>query len=225
MTTFELASALDRLKSSNAWDKRYDLPLFPQFNNPFIYLAYAKLALRSHNEALSQRDILKYIHGCYKNGTFTRWPDGTGGQFSHDEVMGLSYLDEQRAAMCINILEKSDGTFDAGDNEKKNMFRLIFLMPFLKACAGYRVGLVSQLLWSIHAVVTAMKYKPGSESGLLKMWLMMDKMKDYPICKLACAYFCINMQGRGLNPKVLFTKFYLTECPVMGEIAPEGWGV
>jgi len=218
-------TALEKLKTSNAWDSRYNLPTFPMLNNPFIYLAYAKLVLRSHNEALKEYDILEYILKCYKNGTFTRWPDGTGGMFSHDEVMGISYLNEQRAAMCINILEKSDGTFDAGDDEKKNMFRLIFLMPFLKACAGYRVGLASQLLWSIHAVVTALKYKPGAESGLLKMWLMIDKMKDYPLSNLACIIFRINMQKRGLDPKFIFKRYYLTECPVMGEIAPEDWGV
>lgn len=217
-------TTVEKIEASKAWDTRFNLPTFPQFNNPFIYLAYMWLLVEQSGEKVPdawELSLAEFGYQCNKNGTYTRWPDGTGGTFSHDEVMGASYLNHVVAADMINQLQKTDGLFDS-DDERKNQFRFLFLMPLLKACAGYRVGIISQLQWSIHAMITAWKYKDGSESGILKMWLMIEKMKVYPLSRMACIMFGIIMQKKGITPRVAFKK-YFNDMPDLAELACDEW--
>jgi hypothetical protein len=199
------------LMASKAWDKRYELPLFPEFNNPWIYGAYAKKLL----EESSSPDDLRVrftIHAMYCQGNepgfFTRWLGGDGGSTSHDELMGLAYVCEPFVAKKIlDRLYARDGVYNPEDKPVDTMWRFIFLEPFLRECAGLPVGLFSQLKWAAHVFWSALTYKSGS-SGPLKIWLMGDVMSKYIICHAAYTFWKRRMAKKGPFPQWMFTEHF-----------------
>lgn len=212
-------TAIERLKESNVWDDKYGIPNAPAFNNPHIYVAYCYMIAKKADEAqlafpLDNKDTVekylimgqmyrRFFNLCkinedtvfegkkLKNGAFSRFPGGRGGDTSHDEIMGAAYMDNGISAYLIDYLTKLDGQFTANEvalyDESRNQFRFWWLMPFLKACAGYRVSLLSQFAWGLYAVIDAVGWK-GDCSGPLKTWLMYDKMKKYPVSAIFCFF-------------------------------------
>lgn len=177
---------MNDLRQSKVWDERYDLPLFRLFNNPFIYSAYIwKLLGKPEDLKIKLNDYaLKCMTGI---GRFTRWPDGTGGKFSHDEIIGIAFIGVENIAESILVnLQMSDGIYNQDDTEADNMYKFIFLEPFLRQCAGLKVSYISQAKYIAHILFSAFTWKKDSgSSGVLKIWLMNDKMKTLPLCGLA----------------------------------------
>jgi hypothetical protein len=223
-------TVFEKIESSELWDKRYGLPLIPRHSNPFIYCAYVfKLAKYYTDPSFPDLKVeweasaLEYSALCNVagNGYFRRWPDGGGGTFSHDEMIGAAYLNRLNAASIGYALLKNDGIYDS-DSEAKNVFRFLFLMPYLKARAGFKVSLPSQILWSAHVVTHALRYNEKTgDSGTLKIWLMAEEMIRFPICKLAYSFWRSRMLKKGRTLKKIFSTSYLTEFPILAEIAPE----
>lgn len=227
-------------QASNAWDQRFNLPLVPMHNNPWIYLAYAlkmvRLGKHTNDELIELVDLCEdHLAACRTKvwGEFYRWPDGSGGNTSHDEVMGIAYVDwclklaTKPTQAILSRLQQTDGEYNVqnlpeGVPERWNIERFVFLEPFLKACAGFRVGLISQLWFSIPLLVDIFKYKKedGNESGILLKWIMFEPMEKYLLSGICIQIWKSKMKKLGINPKQIFTEKYLKECPAYGENAP-----
>lgn len=204
------------LKQTEVWDARYGLPTVPMHNNPFLYMAYIACCVPFD----FMPEFVVFTRGCDQvDGTSTRWPDGSGGKFSHDEIMGRAYFDSPFAARVLDVFNQNDGIYDRlEDGESANQLRFFFLVPYLKACARYRVGLFSQLIWCIHVLATAFSREEGKESGALKIWLMGQVMSQFQLCKWAYEFFAWKS---GTSPKEIFSCHYLTECPTFSQISPD----
>ena len=221
-----MGATLDKIKESTVWDKNYNLPTIPRHNNGHIYCAYVTLILEKLGENTSdiRASYIDFFNKCQlPNGTFSRWPGGRGGDTSHDEIMGAAYMNDVFACSLIDYLTKMDGQFSVEKqeqyNERRNQFRFVWLMPFMKACAGYRVSLFSQAAWGLYALYNAATWK-GDCSGTLKVWLTLDRMKEYPLSAFFGFIWKLWMEKKHkITPKIIFTKYYLTEEPVLGQIA------
>ncbi len=220
---------IEKVKASNVWDPRYNLPTVPMHNNPWIYMAYVALLLKQADERRAWRecsaDLYEFARGCEIDmGLIDRWPDGGGGSCSHDEIMGAAYLSMPLAGRIVDRLKKENGRYDnkETDNDISDQeFRFIFLMPFLRACAGLKVGFFSQFMWCVHVLEHALTHKLGEESGTLKIWLMLDMMERFLICRWVGSFWQSRMRKHGLNGVKDCFKYYLNECPVLGEIATD----
>lgn len=213
--------SIEALKKSNAWDVRFDLPLVPHHNNPHIYLGFVFRILGA-NALPMWPNAYAYIAACeVEEGYITRWP--LSDDTSHDELMGAAFIAPQFAERAIAFITKRDGHYclENPPIEKSNVYRFIFLMPFLKACAGYHVSTLSQVLFSAHVLHSAFFVKPGETSGILKIWLMAGKMREYPICKGPLWIWSWRWTRRGFTPKTIFTKYYLKDCPIFSQLAKD----
>lgn len=219
-----------KFTKSNAWARRYNLPLIPQHNNPWIYSAYISKIMGGFNTSLLV-DLSKYAEKCQiKPGLFDRWPDGSGGLTSHDELMGLAYHFEWAASDILFYLSVNDGLYinkpelinPLVSAERFNVYRMVFLKPFLQACAGYRVGIISQIIWAgfIAYDLITHRIKEPDMGGRLRIWIMLEHMSKYPLTGIAIWLWKKVMHNKGLSPKKCFTV-YLREVPVMTETAPE----
>lgn len=196
---------IDILKVGDSWDARYDLPLFPYLNNPWAYGAYV-LKLLGRPQELVNRFTAHAGYCEIGIGYFRRWPDGSGGPTSHDELLGMAYACEPVIARRIlSRLEEMGGVYNSKDSEYDTMYRFLFLVPFLRKRAGYKVGLTDQLKWSIHVVWSAVK--SNGSSGPLKIWLM-EEMKSYPICSAAFAFWKSRMKEKGPYPRWMFEEHF-----------------
>lgn len=216
----------DFFEKSNAWDANHNLPLVPMHNNQWTYLAYAFRNFEGMGVSLPVKWKLaaaNYLSLCeIRDGFITRTPKGN--EPSHDELMGAAYVFPGFASRAIDYLNRSDGVYNSDQStDRFNVFRFIFMMPFLKASAGFRVGLASQFLWSLHCVITAIRANPGRTSGLLKVWLMAPKMRQFDMCSRAYDVFVKIVTEKGFTPDSIFGKYYLTECPAFFQTAPKEW--
>jgi hypothetical protein len=189
---------IEKLKRSTIWDKRYDLPLFPELNNPWIYSAYVWKLLGKPSEMIGH--FITHSLKCFNKsfGVYRRWPDGSGGKFSHDEIIGMAYVMPSAAFLLLEDLAERDGLYNENDTEADNMYRFIFLVPFLRQCAGFKVSLISQAKYIAHILFSAFTWKGGS-SGPLKIWLMNDKMRELPLCALAIYFYEMIMNKKGVT--------------------------
>ena len=209
------------------------MPFCPQNNNPWLYMAYVDMILRFNKEELNRGDIVSTFLDCCidqnRPGLFNRWPDGTGGLNSHDEIMGAAYLHEDIARWLLRYLDDNDGEFN---NTKEtstklfrfNVYRMVFLRPYVKARAGLGMGPLAQTIWSGHIILSAMKdYGPDRAGARLRSWMMFHGLKKYWICQLAMRFWVMRMNSKGeslagtlmIEPK---------ENPILAELAPQaGW--
>lgn len=234
MTVFQ------NFQNSNAWDARYNLPLVPIHNNPWIYLAYAVKLIangqHTNDELIELVDLIEdQLERCKSDeaGEWWRWPGERGGPVSHDELMGLGYLGwklglpSKPAQKILSHLNKTDGEYNLtnedGIPERYNVYRFVFLTPFLRACTKkeFRLGWLSQIMFCFHVGLDAVTYKleHGDEGARLRMWLMMEPMEAFPLPRLVLGWWKEKMEKLGLSPKKLYEK-YLAECPVYRENAP-----
>lgn len=187
------------------WDPRYDLPLFPEFNNPWIYGAYA-LKLWGPSPSL-KKDFTTYAFYCEKEpGYFTRWPDGSGGETSHDELMGIAYTcGPEISQRILKRLEERGGRYNPNDKDIDTMYRFIFLVPFLRLRATYGAGLIDQIKWSAHVFWSAIKY--SGSSGPLKIWIT-EEMTGYPLCRAVYAFWESRMKKAGPVPEWMLKEHF-----------------
>lgn len=217
-----MTSGVDLLRQGQGWRFDYDLPIWHQ--NPHIYMAYADLVLRLRGEKLDPIAVDSYQYKCeIEPGLLNRFPEG-GGQTSHDEVMGAASFSTLQAERILWHLDRNDGEYDNRPDrpnapERYNLYRFPWLRPYLAACALYRVSVYSQAIWSAHVVRAALKGKGVGPH--LRVWLMSDKMRRYPLCELAIRFWLSRMKKKGLTLK----KALQVEPGIrnLSELAPEEW--
>ena len=224
---------LERLKADpRVWDSRYNLPLIPEHNNPWTYLAYCVrlCGYRKLDETpvWFQDAVLEYLGKCTppkESGFLYRWPNGERG--SHDEVYGAAFLVRRFARDASAFLARNDGLYALDENpndyffpaERHNFFRFLFFRPTLQAWSEYPVSVMSEALYSLHVLYNAFFVKPGEASGLLKIWLSYPAMQNYKWSKLALHIWRVRWESRGYTPKKIFSEVYLNNILVLGDIA------
>lgn len=204
---------------SNVWDSRYDLPLLPDHNNPWIYAAYALKIIKSWGEDVDNlyltRELIEHANEkCrVEKGLYHRWPDGFGGHTSHDELIGLCYIDAAIAKDVLNYLDFNDGVYNNLKNtvtslipDRYNLYRFLWLRPYIAECAKARLNILSQLKWAGFVVANALFKKAEGWDTKLMIWLMSERMENHTICKLAILFWESRMKKLGLNPHVFFEK-------------------
>lgn len=229
-------SAFNDFKQSNAWDERHDLPLAPQNNNPFIYMAYAMKIIKladGINPMASKKEALdKFLSGCEKEpGKFDRWPDGAGGITSHDEVMGACYVSPEAAERIAHYLLEKDGEYNNKDEksdvpERFNIYRMLWMAPFVKASTTkFRVSLFSQAQWALFVLIDALTYKRKEKiedsdcGGRLRTWIMFEAFEKYALTNLVIKFWRSRMKKQGITPGMCLTV-EPSSCPIYGQLAP-----
>lgn len=235
-----MSDVLEQVKASQAWDARFGLPVCPSFNNPWIYGAYALKVMRVagltaiEEVALVDR-FIDFAKGCrIKPGLFNRWPDGGGGVTSHDELMGMAFISKNLAKEIVAYLDETDGVYLNKPEEKAdhpnweirfNVYRMVFLLPFLRARAGHSLNLASQLVFAAHLWKDAFSAKAtdtGNAGGRLRNWLMLDTMeKTGPIASAGVWYWRSKMKALGFSPGESLAKE--PGIPQIAGAAPKGF--
>lgn len=223
---------LDQFIESNAWDSRFQLPTCPMNNNPWIYSAYAQKLMKQDGHVLDDSAIEQFFAQCSVPkipGLFHRWPDGSGGTNSHDEILGAAYLSRDIAKQILLYLDAHDGDFsDLGETSENpfhfNVYRMVFLRPYLLARAypDQTIGVLSQSAWSGHIIFDAFTRKMDDAGGALRNWIMFEEMERFPLCKAAISIWKERMRKASLTPKTAFSM-EPHECPVYTQNAPEAW--
>jgi len=175
---------LELFKQSDVWDKRYNLPLVPHHNNPFIYNAYATQIIKQKDPILNAAKLnvnfYLYLSACEKEkGLYYRWPDKSGGAFSWDEIVGVASVSAYGAMSLYIYLKRKWGVYDNGElPEKKwrffrfNQYRYPFLLPYLKASSCIKLNYLDKLIIYLFLKLDSYNYKSGDEGGRLRIWLM-----------------------------------------------------
>lgn len=212
------------LKQSNAWDRASSLPLIPMHSNPWIYTAYcyrvfADLIEPNEREAINSAVKVRLVECEPVIGYVSKYPGDTSPT-SHDELLGAAYLSVDFAKRALVFLDQHDGTYTLGEPTlASNMYKFVFMVPALKALAGYRVGLFSQFLFSVLVLWDAFHTKPGEANDTLKIWLCYPAMRFYPVSGAALSIWETRWLKRGYNPKTIFKNNYLTEVPILTKYA------
>jgi len=229
-------TALEKLKDSNALNKDFNIPCGTGHNNPHIYCAYAELVLKMQDETVvdEYKAFWELCSVAGKPGLFYRWPNSSGGPNSHDEVMGASSISKLIAGLILNYLDEQDGNFASHGPDLKNplrynksplrynIYRFIWLRPYLAACAGYKVGVIAQAIWCAKLILDSFRHPDSSKVGpgpRLRAWLMAEKMRDFPICNLVWGYYRSRLERKGLTLRHDLEQE--PAWPALAELAPE----
>jgi hypothetical protein len=220
-----MSEILEVFRAAPLWDSRSDLPLFPTFNNPWIYGAYALKIMRHAGLTLDEELSLvkrfeEHAAKCrIAPGLFDRWPGGSGGVFSHDEIIGMAYISAPLAAELLEYLETTDGVYcnkpedvpyqDPSFRDRYNVFRIVQLKPFLQARAPTRhLGLPSQFVWSAATIKDAFGYKRGDvgdAGGRLRTWIQLEAMAPHGLSGLAVLAWKTAMRKKSATLKTMLT--------------------
>jgi hypothetical protein len=211
------------LSLTELWHVLYQLPLIPIHANPHFYLALVMLCSPG---SVPQPRADAYFQSCVGHDTYYRFPDGRGGNFSHDEILGAASYSQIAAAELYDTLETNDGIFPDEFGHlvaTRYFYRYVFLKPYLRARLGMPVSAFAQSFWSMHVVWSIFMNRQNNfdPDGLLKVWVMGQSVKNYPEMNFFYELWKKVMKSRGIGPKMIFAGHYLTECPSMARIAPD----
>jgi hypothetical protein len=213
------------LKQSKVWDARFDLPLVPEHNNPHVYGSYI-FSLLGEPEELRQR-FAAYIISCETApGQITRWPDGSGGRVSHDEIFGAASFDSDIAQDILWRLFYNDGLYNKDDREVDNNWRFFFLTPYLRSLINrkrpdFRVSLWSKCMYVIPVLISAILHtKSQGASGPLKIWKMNKEMRRHALCGITIRIWEKAMLKKGITLAWLLQN-ELGAYPELLELLPE----
>ena len=214
----------DAIIASNAWNQAHQIPGVPSHANPHIYCAYmTKLVKRwpvswMIYEQLILPNIFTYIEKCEEPlGYVSRFPKSN--ESSHDEFMGAAYHASEVADRMVERLSKTDGILENSEDERHNNYRFVFFRAFLRACGtNHRVGLASQLAYIAHLIPAIIKV-PGPDqcSGILKAWLMNDRMEKYPLVAVFILIWRWRLEAAGWTAKKIFSQHYLSDHQIFSQ--------
>lgn len=225
-------TALERIEQSNMWHPKYRLPLSPQNNNPWFYMAVATKLIRYHDGEIPFEygfQLMGYLKSCEddeKPGLFDRWPVQSDFDItSHDELIGIAYLNSGAAERILHYLERHDGNYDNSkvislSTVEHDLTRFVWFMSYLKARAGRELSLISQLKYAIHVMYDMATVRSGDASGRLLIWVMNEEMERYPLCAPVITAWRLQMKTLGIFPQDIL-KLEPKENPILSEIAPE----
>lgn len=233
-----MPSVLDVFKASDAWSV-YGLPLCPGMDNPWLYSAYALLAFKRHEQdpldlAVWQMNAWRYYVLCQiESGLISRWPKDYPAYdptdlTSHDELMGAAYQNRDVAAAILDYLDRHDGEYNNTAQAEafpmqKNVYRMIFLRPYLLACAGGTPNPWSKLVWCAYMVFDALTRRKEDCGGALRCWLMTDVMDRFGSCWLVGRFWKWRASKVGQTPKTCLAVEPGSQKPIYSMIAPATW--
>jgi len=219
------------IEESKLWDKENNLPTIPIHNNPRIYTALVFKFVKAAGEDIPLQWFVDYIHFVHKCiywigdvRVTSRWPELRGGNFSHDEILGDSYLLDFSAKQHLSNLQLHFGIFPDSIGKlpgSRWFYRFLFLRPYLKAIVYDKLPWWERAQWALHVRLQVWKTKRDKfdTDGIFKVWLMVEKMIAY--CPKTCEAWFAKLESEGITPKLLF-KDYLSEVN-MADYAPESF--
>lgn len=227
---------VDAFKSNkDAWDNTFDLPTVPIHNNPWLYLAYAVKVMRANglSDTALELDIRAKVRARMKaclvrSGLYHKSPGGRGGLMSHDELLGLCYLDQDVAKTIYLYLIETDGVYanePVPFDERANVFRIAWVSPVLRGLAGLRLSLITQAYLSVILLTDAVLYKSGDEGSRLRFWIAESALDRAPgswLLGLAFLAWGALMKRKGMSPRAAF-ETYLKEIPEFRLYAPDSF--
>jgi hypothetical protein len=138
------------------------------WDNPALYTSHAfNLGVRKYswNEFVAAAVI-----------AWARWPDGTGGPPSQDELVGWAVLYPESIDRWRSLIPFK-------------MLRFFFLGPFLRVCSGLGINIFEQMLWSAYLLMSC-RSPHEDTSGKLLFWAQLPQMqRRYWITNKAISYW------------------------------------
>ena len=202
-------SLLDSLRNSSAWNYEWALPM-GHSGNPHLYLAYCDMVLNLRGARVPRGEYLSFYFACeVEPGLFKRWPDGAFGNTSHDEVIGAAAIDEHIAHGVLIHLDRTGGDYNPlklpeTKPGRWNLYRMIWLRPYLVAASGFRMSPIDQVIWSLKLLVEMWSDSDSSKTGpgpRLRAWLMSYHTRKHALCALAWRLYRWQIQRKGCTLK------------------------
>ena len=214
-------------KQSPIWDQRHGLPLAPLLNNPWIYMAYALRVLDRHpmiNFRASLHPKLQEYGDktLLSNGTRSRWP-GSTDLTSHDEILGMCYLDLQFAEDVLSAMkpwgfyETRPGPLTFKQRWEAWVPRFPWMPPFIRASVGDS-DLFSRLIWSVCLIFDALTFHERDAGGRLRWWIQFDTMSDHNLCLGAIRFWVSRHEKRGITLEAML-RLEPREYPELADAA------
>lgn len=169
------------------------------WDNPALFTA--------HFVNLGGENNFKYFVEQAKK-TWSRWPGGSGGPPSQDELIGWAILAPELASDILMRVPLKQ-------------YRFIDLIPFLKMASNQTLSPLDQLLWSAATVVNCLS--PYRDTG----WKMQKlatigvaSKANYPICNAAVDYWVSQMSKMYLDGPRELAGIYFGENPELAGMFP-----
>lgn len=215
--TFELTGWLTLL-GTRAWPTADEpVPTFPLHDQAHLYFAYT-LRLWRPNLTPVQLEWIDFHLGTavcnlrrYRSGSY----------LSHDEVLGIfywsAYDDGEFAKFLMRVLRESGGFLPYPDRPYENVFRMVEIEPIGCAAIGEKPSPIGQLAYLGSMVAKAFS-ESGQYSGILRGWLSIGLMRQFPISGLGCLLFDWILRARGITLEKAL-GVYFSRFPSMAEAA------
>lgn len=176
-------------RNTEAWDDDACLPYFPKTNNGHLYCAYTVRLEGSEPGVGPDRTNFAMVAAKTDWGK-KRWKSEI--PVSHDELRGYFFLCWYFGFFSMSRdlaeeLEQYGGSLKAQVTEdfRRNFFRILDMEAQLKAAQMKRPTPMEQAAYFFAKVFQAFTVKPGEASGILRTWLYVPLMMDFPVCQLA----------------------------------------
>jgi hypothetical protein len=189
-------------RDTAAWDEEAGLPYFPKTNNGHLYFAFT-LRLERPEVTDDVRHNLRTVAVRTEFG-FKRWNSYI--PVSHDEIRGYCfaawYSNELWLTEALDAeLSVHGGNLKENVNEgmKRNFFRLMDMEACLKAARKMTPTPMEQVAFFFAKVFQALTVKSGEASGILRTWLYVPVMREYPLCNLALMIWDLILVKRGFT--------------------------
>jgi hypothetical protein len=199
-----------KIQDTEAWSSKYQIPSFDSMN-PHAFTAYV-LKLIEHDD--SRFPILAaysgFLDGCrVQKGLYKRYPDGSAGNTSWDEVIGIAKIFGGRDV--YGYLESTDGIYDwenpESRDERRNLYRLPFIRPLLRVAGNMRLSLIDQGILALWILWDAFNGDKGM-SGHLQVWLYGDSYEKYFIPTAAMCVWNWRMRVKGITVNKMFSEYF-----------------
>jgi hypothetical protein len=176
-----------------------------------------------------------FVSECrVSTGVFNRYPSGRGGRMSHDEITGLCFCAWYFGRLDIieeilTYLIKNDGVYNNSNDRNElfgssrfDVFRIVYLLPFIQATLGVALSLRSQLLVSAFLVYRLIKYDKGAGGDLRTLLIRtVFSFRNYSIINLMFFIYGKIQNLREKTPKKLALEYFGIEP--YSEFMPSSW--
>ncbi len=232
MTQWEKALA-EFEANKKAWDDVFKLPTVPIHNNPWLYCAYAFKILKGLDipDAFYlplRTRVRERLRACkLSTGYYHKYPGGRGGLMSHDEILGIAWLDMDAAREIYFTLVMNDGIYEnepVAFEESANVFRIFWVKYAIQGLAGARMSLITQAKFGLFLIADALIYKDEGDASRLRFWLvedLLDRVSGSWLLGLAFLFWNARMNKKRQSPKSIFQNHYLKEVEEFGIYAPD----
>lgn len=195
-------------------------------NNPSLFTAEASTILGWQFVGWPQYPQF-LLDAMVTPGLYRRYP-GCNSNTSQDETLAQATISSLAAQTILEygrkhwwVFQPQGGEFQWGSW----LGRFVWLRPYVKFCAVFRMNWFDQILWS--ACCMASPFSAYSDtSGKLLFWVMsrfIMKANGKPwLCKQAIRFWNWRMAGKYESPQELFEVYFGSVHPFV-KYAPSNW--